>query len=101
MLTIDELNLKLLSELKEIAGKSGIQDYAKLPKKELVSRIIAQQEPETADGADDSSSADSEPKKKRARRTETPVSAKPINVRTNKPRKEIQPQESQKNLLTV
>jgi transcription termination factor Rho len=88
MLTIDELNLKLLSELKEIAGKSGIQDYAKLPKKELVSRIIAQQEPETADGADDSSSADSEPKKKRARRTETPVSAKPINVRTNKPRKE-------------
>ncbi|GLU51586.1 transcription termination factor Rho [Dyadobacter frigoris] len=95
MLTIDELNLKLLSELKEIAGQSGIQDYAKLPKKELVSRIIAQQnvapEPEQAieaDQADDSAVGD-EPKKKRARRTETPVSAKVINVRTNKPRKEI------------
>ncbi|MBE9464337.1 transcription termination factor Rho [Dyadobacter subterraneus] len=95
MLTIDELNLKLLSELKEIAGKSGIQDYAKLPKKELVSRIIAQQnsapEPEKvveADLAIDSAAGD-EPKKKRARRIETPVAAKAINVRTNKPRKEI------------
>lgn len=97
MLTIDELNLKLLSELKEIAGQSGIQDYAKLPKKELVSRIIAQQtaapEPEKAveaDSADDSAAGD-EPKKKRARRIEAPVSAKAINVRTNKPRKENSP----------
>lgn len=97
MLTIDELNLKLLSELKEIAGQSGIQDYAKLPKKELVSRIIAQQnvapEPEKAretEVADDSASED-EPKKKRTRRVEAPVSAKAINVRTNKPRKENNP----------
>ncbi|MEO6684339.1 MAG: Rho termination factor N-terminal domain-containing protein, partial [Dyadobacter sp.] len=95
MLTIDELNLKLLSELKEIAGQSGIQDYAKLPKKELVSRIIAQQnvapEPEKAieaDVADDSAAGD-EPKKKRARRVETSVPVKAINVRTNKPRKEL------------
>ena len=97
MLTIDELNLKLLSELKEIAGNTGIQDYAKLPKKELVSRIIAQQEAQqnAAPALDtvietDASDGD-EPKKKRARRTvanETPVSAKPINVRTGKPRKE-------------
>jgi transcription termination factor Rho len=91
MLTIDELNLKLLSELKEIAGKSGIQDYAKLPKKELVSRIIAQQdtqqESQKSDDAEDSSLGD-EPKKKRARRVEAPVSAKPLNARTNKPRKE-------------
>jgi transcription termination factor Rho len=91
MLTIDELNLKLLSELKEIAGKSGIQDYAKLPKKELVSRIIAQQdtqqESQKSNDAEDSSLGD-EPKKKRARRIEAPVSAKPLNARTNKPRKE-------------
>ncbi|WP_159466610.1 transcription termination factor Rho [Dyadobacter sp. 3J3] len=93
MLTIDELNLKLLSELKEIAGQSGIQDYAKLPKKELVSRIIAQQNvaPEselTSEANQTDDSAGDEPKKKRARRTETPVSVKAINVRTNKPLKE-------------
>lgn len=92
MLTIDELNLKLLSELKEIAGKNGIQDYAKLPKKELVTRIFAQQELEKANEPDDSSNAE-EPKKKRARRTivnETPVPVKPINARTgNKPRKDV------------
>lgn len=98
MLTIDELNLKLLSELKEIAGNTGIQDYAKLPKKELVSRIIAQQEAQqnTAPAVDtvteSEASEGDEPKKKRARRTvanETPVSAKPINARTGKPRKEM------------
>ena len=90
MLTIDELNLKLLSELKEIAGKNGIQDYAKLPKKELVSRIIAQQELEQASEAE--APEGDEPKKKRARRTvvnETPVPVKAINVRTGKPRKDI------------
>jgi len=100
MLTIDELNLKLLSELKEIAGNSGIQDYAKLPKKELVSRIISQQEAQQNAGLtpdiDTEAAEGDEPKKKRARRTvanETPVSAKPINVRTGKPRKEA-PQET-------
>ena len=98
MLTIDELNLKLLSELKEIAGNNGIQDYAKLPKKELVSRIFAQQEAQqnVAQTSDTTNEADTsegdEPKKKRARRTvanETPISAKAVNVRTGKPRKDV------------
>ena len=44
MLTIDELNLKLLSELKEIAGNIGVPDYAKLPKKEIINRIIIRQD---------------------------------------------------------
>jgi len=44
MLTIDELNLKLLSELKEIAGNIGVPDYAKLPKKEIINRIVTRQE---------------------------------------------------------
>ena len=44
MLTIDELNLKLLSELKEIAGNIGVPDYAKLPKKEIINRIITRQD---------------------------------------------------------
>ncbi len=92
MLTLDELNLKLLSELKEIAGKNGIADYAKLPKKELISRIFNQQEPVKAVEPEIVPSDDDEPKKKRARRiitTEAPVQVKPSTARPNKPRKDI------------
>jgi transcription termination factor Rho len=91
MFTIDELNLKLLSELKEIAGKNGVADYAKLPKKELINRIFNQQETAKAIEPDITPSEDDEPKKKRARRilpAETPVQAKPVPARSNKPRKE-------------
>ena len=69
MLTIDELNLKLLSELKEIAGSLSIPDYAKLPKKEIINRILAQQEPAKPAESEAVASLDDEPKKKRARRT--------------------------------
>jgi len=69
MLTIDELNLKLLSELKEIAGSLGISDYAKLPKKEIVNRILTQQEAAVPVAESETVGADDdEPKKKRARR---------------------------------
>ncbi|TLV01295.1 transcription termination factor Rho [Dyadobacter luticola] len=84
MPTIDELNLKLLSELKEIAGTLGIPDYAKLPKKELVNRILSQQE--TSAAAPVASSAEvstdelDEPKKRRARR---PLEATPVSVKQN------------------
>ncbi|MCF2494246.1 transcription termination factor Rho [Dyadobacter chenhuakuii] len=59
MPTIDELNIKLLSELKEIAGNLGVADYAKLPKKELINRILLKQEPATV--------------------TEAPAAAEPVN----------------------
>jgi transcription termination factor Rho len=79
MLTIDELNLKLLSELKEIAGSLGVPDYAKLPKKEIVNRIIVQQEASRSqETPQETITDDEEPKKKRARRTlptESPVPA--------------------------
>jgi transcription termination factor Rho len=92
MLTIDELNLKLLSELKEIAGKNGIADFAKLPKKELITRIFNQQETAKAIEPEitSSESSDEEPKKKRARRpaSEEPVAIKPIGARPNKSRKD-------------
>ena len=94
MLTIDELNLKLLSELKEIAGSLSIPDYAKLPKKEIVNRILAQQEA-TAVPAEPEVDAnqDDEPKKKRARRltpsTEAVVAeSKPAANRPARQRKE-------------
>ncbi len=93
MLTIDELNLKLLSELKEIAGSLGVPDYAKLPKKEIVNRILVQQEvSKPVAEVETATSDEDEPKKKRARRTipnEVPVAGtKPLANRPAKPRKD-------------
>lgn len=50
MYKIEELNLRLLSELKEIAEEMGIQNYKKLPKKELIYKILDHQavNPESA-----------------------------------------------------
>src|SRR6478609_6380877 len=43
MYTIDDLNLKLLSELKEIAEGMGVKNAKKLTKEELVYKILDQQ----------------------------------------------------------
>lgn len=106
MPTIDELNIKLLSELKEIAGNLGVADYAKLPKKELINRILLKQEPATvteaptasepvnntpeatsvaavASDADDFNS--DEPKKKRARRPAENTAADTMKPAGNRP----------------
>ncbi len=50
MYTIDDLNVRLLSELKEIADEMGIKNAKKLPKQDLVYKILDQQAvaPETA-----------------------------------------------------
>lgn len=86
MPTIDDLNIKLLSELREIAGALGIPDHAKLPKKELINRIMSRQEapapvaaPVAVEAPElEAVSADSgEPKKKRARR---PIEPTPVPV---------------------
>ncbi len=43
MYTIDDLNVKLLSELKELAEKMGVKNAKKLTKQELVYKILDQQ----------------------------------------------------------
>lgn len=43
MYTIDDLNVKLLSELKELAEKMGVKNAKKLAKQELVYKILDQQ----------------------------------------------------------
>ncbi|MDX2304071.1 MAG: transcription termination factor Rho [Microscillaceae bacterium] len=43
MYNIDELNLKLLSELKEIAERLQVKNFKKLTKKELIYKILDQQ----------------------------------------------------------
>ena len=50
MYTIEELNMQLLSELKEVAGKLDVKNYKKLAKQDLIYKILDQQSvmPETA-----------------------------------------------------
>jgi transcription termination factor Rho len=43
MYNIEELNVRLLSELKEIAEDLGVKNYKKLPKNELIYKILDQQ----------------------------------------------------------
>ena len=43
MYTIEELNVRLLSELKEIAEEMSLKSYKKLSKEELVYKILDQQ----------------------------------------------------------
>ena len=43
MYTIEELNLRLLSELKEIAEELGVKNYKRLSKKDLIYKILDQQ----------------------------------------------------------
>ncbi len=43
MYNIEELNVRLLSELKEIAEKLGVKNFKRLPKSELIYKILDQQ----------------------------------------------------------
>ncbi len=43
MYNIEELNVRLLSELKDIAEDLGVKNHKKLPKKELIYKILDQQ----------------------------------------------------------
>ena len=73
MYKIEELNLRLLSELKEIAEEMGVQNYKKLPKKELIYKILDHQavNPESAlskkkSAPQDAPAADNAPEKESA-----------------------------------
>ncbi len=48
MLSIDDLNLKLLSELRVLAEQLGIKDHNKYSKKDLINRIFEQQKVQAA-----------------------------------------------------
>ena len=86
MLTIDELNLKLLSELRTIAEQFSIKDHGKLSKKELIYKILSQQalmpgvEAEK-NGSEQTGKKVDGTKKKRTRRpvgTDTESAAQPV-----------------------
>src|SRR5258706_5061160 len=75
MHTIDELNLKLLSELKEIAEGIGVKNAKKLTKEELVYKILDQQ---AVSGGEPTPKTEASERKMRPRRRENvapPVAA--------------------------
>jgi len=63
MYTIEELNLRLLSELKEIAEDLGLKNYKKLTKKELIYKILDQQAVTPENELPKKKSSDTETKK--------------------------------------
>jgi transcription termination factor Rho len=75
MYTIDELNLKLLSELKEMAEGMGVKNAKKLTKEELVYKILDQQ---AVRGSEPAPKSEAPERKMRPRRRENvapPVAA--------------------------
>ncbi len=81
MYTIDDLNVRLLSELKEIAEGMGVKNAKKLTKQDLVYKILDQQAVSGDSGAPEVN-ADTEPERKmRPRRRENvaPAPAKKEN----------------------
>ncbi len=87
MYTIEELNVRLLSELKEIAEELGLKSYKKLAKDELVYKILDQQAI-TPEKDLPKKKEDEEPKAKRPRKRE------------NVAKKEAKPKDSKKGQST-
>ncbi|QKZ14360.1 transcription termination factor Rho [Spirosoma sp. KUDC1026] len=85
MYNIEELNTKLLSELRPIAEKFGISDSAKYPKKELIYKILSEQAvlPASETPAEAEPATDAAPK--RTRRKATPAAVEADSTDTAKP----------------
>ncbi|WP_370687405.1 transcription termination factor Rho [Fulvivirga maritima] len=79
MYTIEELNVRLLSELKEIAEELGLKNYKRLSKQELIYKILDQQAvtPES----------DLPKKKASDSKTATTATETPKEEKTKRPRK--------------
>lgn len=81
MFNREDLDKRLLSELKEIASGLGLKKYQLKKKNELIDMIMESGSGTSSDTSDDSSS---EPKKKRARVANEPVRVGTSNVEKNK-----------------
>jgi len=89
MYTIEELNVRLLSELKEIAEGMGIKNFKKLPKKELIYKILDFQasNPESVSKV----KTEAEPKQK-------PKSKPSPEIKEEKPRRKIAKRQNVRDL---
>jgi transcription termination factor Rho len=100
MYNIDDLNVKLLSELKDIGESLGIRNARKLPKQDLIYKIIDEQAkiepaPSNAPSSNTSSKKDDSDRKMRPRRREN-VAPSDENEAAPAPRQQAQPKESPK-----
>jgi len=87
-MNINELNAKLVSELREIAKLIGIADAEKLRKQELISKIMATENDKPAD-EDPASTEEEASETKHRKRVRTSVKqAEPVEIR-KKPEKEL------------
>src|SRR5690606_3798243 len=84
---INELNAKLVSELREIAKLIGISDAEKLRKQELIQKIISSgdESNEPAEVLEDAASEPAAAEERPRKRTRTVKVAEPVSFR---PRKE-------------
>ncbi|SFC30283.1 transcription termination factor Rho [Parapedobacter composti] len=93
---INELNAKLVSELREIAKLIGIADADKLRKQELIARIVATGEEEAAKSAAEEAggSAEVQPAEepRPRKRMRTVKSAEPVSVRSTREEAVTEPQ---------
>ncbi|MDQ3393763.1 MAG: transcription termination factor Rho [Bacteroidota bacterium] len=83
MYNIEELNVRLLSELKDIAEDLGVKNHKKLPKKELIYKILDQQAILPEKDLPKKKAVDSIP----AMREEHPVASNESNDNLKRPRK--------------
>ncbi len=77
MYTIQDLNVRLLSELKEIANELGLDHYKKLPKKELIYKILDFQAANPIEVKPKESAAEKKPQKANTPKANTPKANTP------------------------
>src|SRR5687768_9169312 len=84
MYTIDDLNVRLLSELKEIAEGMGVKNAKKLSKQDLVYKILDQQavSGETAPAAKKVETQEAEPERRMRPRRRENVAPTPARAET-------------------
>ncbi|MGJ1263805.1 transcription termination factor Rho [Sphingobacterium spiritivorum] len=78
---VNELNAKLVSELREIAKAIGIEDADKLRKQELIDRIIQTGDDNNAEAASSEPSSIQDDASERPRRRTRTVKAEPVTIR--------------------
>lgn len=93
MYTIQDLNVRLLSELKEIAEELGLENYKKLPKKELIYKILDYQASNPSKAKKDEGAAEEQKEKPKAKKEEKKkkLSIKRENVKKPKEEDEESP----------
>src|SRR5690606_18248919 len=87
-MNINELNAKLVSELREIAKLIGISDVEKLRKHELVTKIVETGEEEARNAASEAETAEEDTagavSERPRKRTRTVKTVEPVSVRNTR-----------------